>query len=81
MGMAGLGGHGKQGEGKAEQGVKAGLQEHAGQVDAAGGGGLGVGVGEPGVHRHHGYLDDEGQQQRRQTASPGAPGSAGFVVS
>ena len=54
---------GKSGHGKAEQGIDPGLQEQPGQVHAAGGGGLGMGVGQPGVHRNQGNLNAKGQQK------------------
>ena len=48
---------------EANQTVRAGLQQDAGEYDAAGGGRLGVRVRQPGVERHARQLDDEGDKE------------------
>ena len=49
--------------GEADQAVGGGLQEDAGEVHGAGGGRLGVGVRQPGMHRHHWHLHCEGDEK------------------
>ncbi|SST07641.1 Uncharacterised protein [Acinetobacter baumannii] len=56
-------GVGEQRQGEADQAVGGGLQEDAGEVHGAGGGRLGVGVRQPGMHRHHRHLHREGDEE------------------
>ena len=56
----------EEADAEADHAVDPHLEEHAGQEDRTGRGGLGVGVGEPGVHREHGHLDGESQEEGRE---------------
>ena len=49
-------------DGDAHEAVGAQLQEHGSQDDRPDRGGLGVGVGQPGVEREHRHLDGEAQE-------------------
>ncbi len=64
-GMEAWAARGKSGKGEAEKTVKSGLQEQAGQIQAAGRGGLGVGVGQPGMQGHDGNFDGKRQHKGR----------------
>ena len=65
-------GLGKERDREADEAVDAELEEHPGQDDAAGGGGLGVGIGKPGVYREEGDLDGEaqGEGEKAEHAGP-----------
>ena len=54
------------GQAEAHEAVATHLQQHRRQDHRTAGGRLHVGVGEPGVHRPHGHLDREGQQERHE---------------
>ena len=54
---------GQEGQREADEAVGPHLQEDAGQDHGARGGGLDVGVGEPGVEREHRHLDREAQEE------------------
>ena len=54
---------GQQRNGKAQEAVPAQLEEDAGQDDRPGGGGLDVGIRQPGVERPHRHLDGERQEE------------------
>ena len=54
---------GEERDGEAQQAIGAGLQEQAGENDAAGGRRLGVGIGQPGVEWHGRQLDGEGDEE------------------
>ena len=47
---------GEERHGEAQQAVGAGLQQQAGENDAAGGRRLGMSIGQPGMERHAGSL-------------------------
>ena len=66
-----LGGLGEQVQPEAQQPVGAELEHHAGEDHRAGGGRLGVGVGEPGVERDHRHLDGEGDGEGEEQPAPG----------
>ncbi len=59
-GAAQTDGLGEQLDAEAQEAVGAELQHHRGQDDRAGGGRLGVGIGQPGVQREQRHLDREG---------------------
>ena len=61
--MEACGGQGKERESEAEKSIKSGFQEQAGQIQAAGRGGLGVSVGQPGMQRHDGNFDGKPQHK------------------
>ena len=67
---------GQQRQGEAQEAVRPHLQQDAGQHHRAGGGRLGVRVGQPGVereHRHlHGEADEEGPEDPPLHACRGA---------
>ena len=50
------GGRGEERDGEAQQAVSAGLQEQAGEDDAAGGRRFGMSIRQPGMKRHAGSL-------------------------
>ena len=54
-----MGGLGEKGIGEPDQTIGAGLQQEAGENDAAGGRRVGVRVGKPGVQREERELDGE----------------------
>ena len=60
---------GEQREAELHEAVGAHLQQHAGQDHRARGRRLDVGVGQPGVQRHHRHLDREAEARRRRAAS------------
>ncbi len=63
------GGLGEQVEAEAQEAVGAQLEQDAGEVDRAGGGRLGVGVGEPGVERERRAPSPRRPRRSRGTAS------------
>ena len=56
-----------------DQHVDRGLGGKGAQENGAGDGGLGIGVGEPGVQRRHRRVDDEGDQDKHE-GEPAFPG-------
>src|SRR6056297_254474 len=60
---AGIGG---DGQAEAQEAVAAHLQHDGRQHHGAAGGGLHVGIRQPGVHRPHGYLNREGDEEGQE---------------
>ncbi len=54
---------GRSGSEKAQEAVRTHFQEDTGEDDAAGGGGFGVRVGQPGVKREHRNFNGEGEEE------------------
>jgi hypothetical protein len=72
-----LGGVGQQRNGEAQKPVGPHLQQDAGQDDGAGGGRLGVRVGQPGVERKHRHLDGEAHEKGPENPPLRARGEIG----
>ncbi len=74
------GGFGEDGDGDAHEPVGAELQQDGGEDHRPLGGGLGVGVGQPGVEREHRHLDGEAHEQAAEDEQlGGADQVAGHV--
>jgi hypothetical protein len=69
-----MGGLGQDRDGDADEAVGAELQQHRGQDHRALGGGLGVGVGQPGVEREHRHLDAEAHEHAAEDQTGGGAG-------
>ncbi len=64
---------------EAQQAVRAELQHHPGEDDRAGGGRLGVGVGQPGVQREDRHLHRERDREREEQPATGGGGEVGLL--
>ena len=65
-------GLGQDRQGDADEAVGAELQQHGGQDHRALGGGLGVGIGQPGVEGEHRHLDAEAEEHAAEDQHLGA---------
>ena len=70
---------GEEVDAEPEQAVRAELQHHAGQDHRAGGRGLRVGVGQPGVQRERRHLDEERDGEREEQPAPGGRRERGVL--